>query len=73
MEKNLTWKYGIEHICNKISKNVGTMCKSRNSLGKIIMGLNNTIFHCSSLRMKLWFQPNFTETLFYVDIVNIVL
>ena len=54
MDKNLTLKYDIEHICNKFSKNVGIMCKSRNSLGKIIMGVNNTIFHCSSLRTKVW-------------------
>ena len=65
MDKNLTWKYDIEHICNKISKNVGIMCKSRNSLG------------CQQYNLSLLFLENqslgnYMEALFYVDIVNIV-
>ena len=35
--KNLTWKYQIEHVCNKVFKSIGIMYKSRNILSKRLM------------------------------------
>ena len=32
IDENLTWKYHIEHLCNKVSKRIGIMYKSRNIL-----------------------------------------
>ena len=37
INENLTWKYHVEHVCNKVSKSIEIMCKSRNSLGKRLM------------------------------------
>ena len=34
MYKNLTWKYDIEHICNKISKNLELCANPEIVLGK---------------------------------------
>ena len=34
IEKNLTWKYHIEHDCKKVSKIIGIMYKPRNILSK---------------------------------------
>ena len=36
-DENLTWKYHIEHVCNKASKSIGIMSKSRNILSKRLM------------------------------------
>ena len=41
IDENLTWKYHIEHVCNKVSKSIGIMWKSRNILSKRL------IFHLS--------------------------
>ena len=30
IDENLTWIHQIEHICNKVSKSIGIMYKSRN-------------------------------------------
>ena len=32
--KNVTWKYHLEHVCNKVSKSIGIMYKSRYILSK---------------------------------------
>ena len=37
IDKNLTWKYHIEHVCNKVSKSIGIMYKSRNINSKRFM------------------------------------
>ena len=37
IDENLTWKYHIEHVCNKVSKSIGIMYKSRNLLSKRLM------------------------------------
>ena len=37
IDENLTWKYHIEYVCNKVSKSIGIMCKSRNILSKTLM------------------------------------
>ena len=37
IDENLTWKYHTEHICNKVSKSIGIMYKSRNILCKRLM------------------------------------
>ena len=37
IEENLIWKYHIEYVCNKVSKSIVTMFKSRNSLSKKLM------------------------------------
>ena len=37
IDENLTWKYPIEHVCNKVSKSIGMMYKSRNILSKRLM------------------------------------
>ena len=37
IDENLTWKYHIEYVCNKISKSIGIMCKSINILSKTLM------------------------------------
>ena len=37
IDKTLTWKYHVEHVCNKVSKKIGTIYKSRNILGKRLM------------------------------------
>ena len=37
IDKNLTWKYHIEHVCNKVSKSIGIMYKSRNILSKRLL------------------------------------
>ena len=34
IDENLTWKYHIEHVCNKVSKSIGIIYKSRNILSK---------------------------------------
>ena len=36
-DENLIWKYHIEHVCNKVSKSIGIMYKSRNILSKRLM------------------------------------
>ena len=33
----MTWKYHIEHVCNKVSKSSGSIYKSRNILSKRLM------------------------------------
>ena len=37
IDKNLTWKYHIEHVSKKVSKSIGIMYKSRNILSKRLM------------------------------------
>ena len=37
IEENLTWKYHIEHVCNKVFKSIGIMYKTRNIFSKRIM------------------------------------
>ena len=37
IDENLTWKYDIEHVCNKVSKSIGIMYKYRNILSKRLM------------------------------------
>ena len=37
IDENLTWKYHIERVCNKVSKSIGIMYKSRNILSKRLM------------------------------------
>ena len=37
IDENLTWKYHIEHVCNKVSKSIAIMYKSRNILSKRLM------------------------------------
>ena len=37
IDKNLTWKYHIERVCDKVSKSIGIMYKSKNILSKRLM------------------------------------
>ena len=37
IDENLTWKYHIEHVCNKVAKSIGMMYKPRNILSKRLM------------------------------------
>ena len=37
IDENLISKYHIEHVCNKVSKSIGIMYKSRNILSKRLM------------------------------------
>ena len=37
LDENLTWKCHIEYVCNKVSKSIGIMYKSRNILSKRLM------------------------------------
>ena len=37
IDENLTWKYHIEHPCNKVSKRIGIMHKSKNILSERFM------------------------------------
>ena len=46
IDENLTWKYHIEHVCNKVSKSIEIMYKSRNSLSKrLIKQLHFSFIH----------------------------
>ena len=37
IDENLIWKYHIEHVCNKVSKSIETMYRSKNILSKRLM------------------------------------
>ena len=37
IDENLTWKYHIEYVCNKVSKSIGITYKSRNILSERLM------------------------------------
>ena len=37
IDESLTWKYHIEQTCNKASKSIGIMCRSRYILSKSLM------------------------------------
>ena len=37
IDRNLSWKYHIEHICSKASKNIGILRKTRNIMDKDTM------------------------------------
>ena len=43
IDENLTWKYFMEQACNKVSRSIGIMYKSRNILSKML--INNCIFY----------------------------
>ena len=37
IDKNMTWRYHIEHVCNKVCKSIGIMYRSRNIVSKRLM------------------------------------
>ena len=58
IDENLTWKYHIEHVCNKVSKSIGIKYKSRNIISKRFMKqlcfsfIPQTAFTCSKLTIE---------------------
>ena len=43
IDSNLTWKYHIDDICNKISKNIGIILKARKIISQETL---NMLYHC---------------------------
>ena len=37
IDENLSWKYHIENVCNKVSKSIGILYKSRHVLNKQLL------------------------------------
>ena len=58
IDENLTWKYHIEHVCNKVSKSIGVMYKSRNIRSKRVM--KQLYFHLfiATWTMQTWASTN---------------
>ena len=58
IDENLTWKYHLEHVCNKVSKSIGIMYKSRNILSKRVM--KQLYFHLfiATTTMQTWASTN---------------
>ena len=61
IDENLTCKYYIEHVCNKVSKSIGIMCKSRNILSKRFMKQLYFSLFIATWTMQILFGPPVTN------------
>ena len=64
IDENLTWKYYIEHVCNKVLKSIEIMYKSRNILSKSLMKQ----LYFSFTSMKILHGPALTNQIQFIFI-----